>query len=160
MAHPRRDYRYRLRKYPRRRGIIWRWFIFEGGTSSPVETGIILEPDRDKAEAAAKEAIERLRMLPGGFADMVPDGEDTEVAFTRIQGMIDSMTKEERRNPDIIDGNRRRRIAPDVFVVKGVPKGDRLNYLTWEEGKGPDVVIELTSRSTRATTTSSRPGRR
>ena len=62
MAHPQRDYRYRLRKYPRRRGIIWRWFIFEGGTSSPVETGIILEPDRDKAEAAAKEAIERLRM--------------------------------------------------------------------------------------------------
>jgi signal recognition particle subunit SRP54 len=29
----------------------------------------------------------------------------------RIQGMIDSMTKEERRNPDIIDISRRRRIA-------------------------------------------------
>jgi putative restriction endonuclease len=36
-----------------------------------------------------------------------------------------------------------------VFVVKGVPKRDRLNFLTWEEGKGPDVVIELTSSSTR-----------
>jgi Uma2 family endonuclease len=46
-------------------------------------------------------------------------------------------------------GNRRRHISPDVFVVKGVSKRDRLNYLVWEEGKGPDVVIELTSSSTR-----------
>src|SRR5947209_2323994 len=46
-------------------------------------------------------------------------------------------------------GNKRRHVAPDVFVVKGVAKGDRLNYLVWEEGKGPDFVIELTSSSTR-----------
>jgi Uma2 family endonuclease len=46
-------------------------------------------------------------------------------------------------------GNRRRQISPDVFVVKGVAKHKRLNYLTWEEGKGPDFVIELTSSSTR-----------
>src|SRR6516225_3145500 len=63
MRQPQRDFRYRLRKYPRRHGVIWRWFIFEGG-SGPVETGIILESDRDKAEAAAKEAIERLRRRP------------------------------------------------------------------------------------------------
>jgi signal recognition particle subunit SRP54 len=46
-----------------------------------------------------------------GMGDMIPEGEDPEVAFKRIQGMIDSMTKEERRNPDVIDINRRRRIA-------------------------------------------------
>jgi signal recognition particle subunit SRP54 len=46
-----------------------------------------------------------------GFDQMIPEGEDPEEALGRIQGMIDSMTKEERRNPDIIDGNRRRRIA-------------------------------------------------
>jgi Uma2 family endonuclease len=46
-------------------------------------------------------------------------------------------------------GNRRRHVAPDVFVVKDVPKHDRPNYLTWDEGKGPDVVLELTSSSTR-----------
>jgi signal recognition particle subunit SRP54 len=46
-----------------------------------------------------------------GMSDMIPDGEDPEVAFRRIQGMIDSMTKEERRNPDVIDIGRRRRIA-------------------------------------------------
>src|SRR5208283_1300190 len=48
-----------------------------------------------------------------------------------------------------VPGNRRRHISPDVFVVKGVAKRERLNYLVWEEAKGPDVVIELTSSSTR-----------
>jgi Uma2 family endonuclease len=46
-------------------------------------------------------------------------------------------------------GNRRRHVSPDVFVVKGIAKHDRPNYLLWEERKGPDVVIELTSSSTR-----------
>jgi signal recognition particle subunit SRP54 len=46
-----------------------------------------------------------------GMSEMIPEGEDPEVAIKRIQGMIDSMTKEERRNPDIIDIPRRRRIA-------------------------------------------------
>jgi len=40
-------------------------------------------------------------------------------------------------------------VAPDVFVVKGAPKRDRRIYQVWKEGKGPDVVFELTSRSTR-----------
>ena len=35
----------------------------------------------------------------------------TEVALKRVQGMIDSMTAEEKRNPDVIDQSRRRRIA-------------------------------------------------
>src|SRR6266852_2977068 len=46
-----------------------------------------------------------------GMSEMIPEGEDPEVAMKRIQGMIDSMTKEERRNPDVIDMGRRRRIA-------------------------------------------------
>lgn len=47
-------------------------------------------------------------------------------------------------------GNKRRHVAPDVFVVFGVPKKpDRINYILWDEGKGPDVVIEVTSRTTR-----------
>jgi Uma2 family endonuclease len=47
------------------------------------------------------------------------------------------------------EGNRRRHVSPDVFVVKNIPKHDRPNYLLWEEGKGPDVAIELTSSSTK-----------
>ena len=46
-----------------------------------------------------------------GMSEMVPDGEDPEVALKRVQGMIDSMTKKERVNPDIIDQSRKRRIA-------------------------------------------------
>jgi signal recognition particle subunit SRP54 len=46
-----------------------------------------------------------------GMADMIPEGEDPEVALKRVQGMIDSMTKKEKNDPDIIDINRRRRIA-------------------------------------------------
>ncbi len=40
--------------------------------------------------------------------------------------------------------------SPDVFVVFGIPKRERIYYLVWDEGKGPDVVIELTSKSTRS----------
>ncbi len=47
-------------------------------------------------------------------------------------------------------GNRHKHVAPDVFVVKGVEKRLRNNYLLWEEKHAPQVVIELTSSSTRA----------
>jgi Uma2 family endonuclease len=47
------------------------------------------------------------------------------------------------------EGNRRIHVSPDVFVVKGIDKHDRPNYLLWQERKGPDVAIELTSSSTR-----------
>jgi Uma2 family endonuclease len=40
------------------------------------------------------------------------------------------------------------RVAPDVFVVFGVSKADRPSYFVWKEGKGPDFVLEITSRST------------
>ena len=48
------------------------------------------------------------------------------------------------------EGNRNRHVSPDVFVVRGVPRRRRENYLTWDEGKGPNLVIELTSRTTRS----------
>jgi Uma2 family endonuclease len=48
-----------------------------------------------------------------------------------------------------VPGNRRRRVAPDVFVVRGVPNHQRPNYLIWEEGRPPQVVIEVTASSTR-----------
>src|SRR5437867_9014923 len=46
-----------------------------------------------------------------GMNEMIPEGEDPEESLGRSRGMIDSMTKAERRNPDIIDMSRRRRIA-------------------------------------------------
>lgn len=38
--------------------------------------------------------------------------------------------------------------GPDFFVVLGAPKGERRSWVVWEEGKAPDVVIELLSEST------------
>jgi Uma2 family endonuclease len=48
-----------------------------------------------------------------------------------------------------VPGNKRKHVSPDVFVVKGVQKKKRLYYLTWEEGKTPNAIIEITSKSTR-----------
>ena len=47
------------------------------------------------------------------------------------------------------EGDPRRVVAPDVFVVKGVPGDHRRIYKLWEEGQPPDVVFEVTSPSTR-----------
>ena len=38
--------------------------------------------------------------------------------------------------------------GPDVFVVLGVPYRERKSWVVWEEGKGPDIVIELLSDKT------------
>jgi Uma2 family endonuclease len=38
--------------------------------------------------------------------------------------------------------------GPDVLVVLDAPKGIRDSWIVWKEGKGPDVVIELLSKST------------
>lgn len=39
-------------------------------------------------------------------------------------------------------------LAPDVFVIFGVPKPQRLSYVVWEEGKAPDFVLEILSATT------------
>ena len=46
------------------------------------------------------------------------------------------------------EGNPRVSVAPDVFVVFGVEDRMRGNYKVWEEGKGPDFVLETASPST------------
>lgn len=40
------------------------------------------------------------------------------------------------------------RLAPDVFVVFGVPNRKRNSYVTYDEGKPPDFVLEVLSEST------------
>jgi Uma2 family endonuclease len=47
------------------------------------------------------------------------------------------------------EGDPKKYLAPDVFVVRGVEKRSRDHYLIWEEGKGPNLVIELTAKSRR-----------
>ena len=47
-------------------------------------------------------------------------------------------------------GNPRAVVAPDVYVVVGAPATPpRDTYMLWNEPKGPDFVLEVTSKSTR-----------
>ena len=48
-----------------------------------------------------------------------------------------------------VEGNPRKHVAPDVFAVRGVARRDRDYYLVWQEGKAPQFIVEMTSRSTR-----------
>ena len=50
-----------------------------------------------------------LKMLPG--ADKLKDIKVDDKEFTRIEAIITSMTSEERRHPNILNGSRRKRIA-------------------------------------------------
>lgn len=55
-----------------------------------------------------------LGMMPGMSGMQLPDGADQQMA--RTEAIIKSMTKQERRKPDILNGNRRQRIARGAGV--------------------------------------------
>jgi signal recognition particle subunit SRP54 len=75
-----------------------------------------LEMFRSQFQMIAKMGMKDMIGRMPGMADMIPEGEDPEVALKRVQGMIDSMTKKEKADPDLIDPNRRRRIAKGAGV--------------------------------------------
>jgi Uma2 family endonuclease len=52
-----------------------------------------------------------------------------------------------------VKNNKRRHVSPDLFFVRGIPNTDRKCYFVWEEGKGPDVVFEISSKTTTKTDT-------
>ena len=56
------------------------------------------------------------------------------------------------------EGNPRVSVAPDVFVVFGVEDHMRMNYKVWEEGKGPDFVLEVASPNTWREDVERKPG--
>jgi signal recognition particle subunit SRP54 len=71
---------------------------------------------RKQFEMIAKMGMKDLIGRMPGMSEMIPPGEDPEVALKRVQGMIDSMTKKEKADPDLIDQARRRRIADGAGV--------------------------------------------
>lgn len=56
-----------------------------------------------------------------------------------------------------VQGDPRKVVVPDAFVVKGVSPHNRRIYKIWAEGKAPDVVLETTSRKTRRKDTVDKP---
>ena len=45
-------------------------------------------------------------------------------------------------------GNPHKSVAPDCFVVRGVEPTPRMTYRIWDEGIGPEVVFEVSSKTT------------
>ena len=84
---------------------------------------------------------------------------ETDHQRTPLTYAVDALRLHFRDRPDVYvsgnlfmyyqEGNPRAVVAPDVFVVLGADNADRSTYRLWEEPKGPDFVLEITSRSTR-----------
>lgn len=56
------------------------------------------------------------------------------------------------------EGQPRKHVSPDVLVTLGIPNRSRENYLLWVEGKAPDFVAEITSKSTKYEDTGTKKG--
>ncbi|MCI0390510.1 MAG: Uma2 family endonuclease [Acidobacteria bacterium] len=90
--------------------------------------------------------------------DGKPMGE-TDLHIKLIVDISEALRNFFLRQPDVyvsrdlllyyVPGNARKFVVPDVFVVRGVNKGVRRVYKLWEEGRPPNVVIEISSRETK-----------
>jgi Uma2 family endonuclease len=94
-----------------------------------------------------------------------PTGDGKPMAETPVHrrimtALIDVLEARHAHDPMVyISGNmlmyyvrndKRRHTSPDVFLAKGIRKeGRRDAYFVWVEGKGPDVVFEISSASTK-----------
>ena len=84
---------------------------------------------------------------------------ETDLHREEMYDLIKALDRRYREAPDVyvsgnlflyyVKGDPRAVVAPDVFLVKGVPKKSRRVYKLWEEGRPPSLVIELTSDSSR-----------
>src|SRR5512134_2386818 len=82
---------------------------------------------------------------------------ETDLHRDEMFDLIKALDRRYRDVPDVyvsgnlflyyVKGDPRAVVAPDVFLVKGVPKRKRRIYKLWEEGRPPSLVIELTSDS-------------
>ncbi len=112
----------------------------------------------------AQQPSPKIRSLPTHRKVRYPESDgkpmaETDFHRTPMTDLIEILTNRYQDRPDVyVSGNlflhdqlgkpRKKPIAPDVFIVFGVPKKKRRNYLLWEEGKGPDWVLEVASRGT------------
>lgn len=91
-------------------------------------------------------------------SDGKPMGE-TEIHIREIIYLFEALNEHLREVPDVyvgadmllyyVEGNPRLCVVPDVFVTRGVPRGERRIYKLWEEGRPPSLIVEVTSDSTR-----------
>ena len=75
---------------------------------------------------------------------------ESDFQFTPLAYARDSLRLHFRDRTDVYvagnlliyyeEGNPKARVAPDVFVVLGVPNRDRSSYFLWEDRKAPDFA--------------------
>jgi len=82
-----------------------------------------LEDFRTQFQSIQKMGLKDMLGRTPGMASV--EGEDLDAALRRMRGMLDSMTTQERKDPDIIDAGRRQRIA----AGSGVEPGDVTRFL-------------------------------
>ena len=83
---------------------------------------------------------------------------ETDIHRQLLSDLVFTLENFFRAQPDVyvsgnlliyyVEGNPKKRIAPDIFVARGVKKRQRRIYKLWEEGVAPQVMIQLTSRQT------------
>lgn len=83
---------------------------------------------------------------------------ETDVHRKLMTELIDALERHFQAEPDVYvsgnmllyyeEGDPRKSVAPDVFVVRGVAKHERRVYFLWQEGHAPSVIFEISSRST------------
>ena len=89
------------------------------------------------------------------------DGEpmaETDVHRDEMLALIDALKWRFRKEPDVYvagnnfvyyeEGTPKAVFSPDVYVVRGVPKGQRRTFKLWQERHAPCFVMELSSRKT------------
>ena len=91
-------------------------------------------------------------------SDGKPMGE-TEIHIREIIYLFEALDEHLRGVPEVyvgadmllyyVEGNPGKFVVPDVFVTRGVPRGERRTYKLWEEGLPPSLIVEVTSDSTR-----------
>ncbi|MDZ7363538.1 MAG: Uma2 family endonuclease [candidate division KSB1 bacterium] len=97
--------------------------------------------------------------------EYLPESDGKPMAETdrhrdQMVDLLHALQEHFRENPQVyVSGNifvyyldengDRQSVSPDILVVFGVEKKERRIYKIDEEGKGPEVVIELTSPSTK-----------
>ena len=104
-----------------------------------------------------------IRSVPAERTVIYPESDGEPMAETDIHrklmvDFIEMLENHFRSRPDVYvsgnlllyyeEGNPKASVAPDVFVVFGIERKQRRTYRLWEEGKGPDFVLELVSKNT------------
>jgi Uma2 family endonuclease len=111
----------------------------------------------------AQEPLKKIHSLPTEHTVIYPESDGKPMAETDIRrklmtDLIEILGAHFEAVPNVYvsgnlllyyqEGQPKKSVAPDVFVVFGVEKTARRTYRLWEEGKAPDFVLELASEST------------